>query len=115
VLIWVVAVPLGFLLVFGATRALGFLSQRQLEDTFLLAGWSRFWPIVRVLPFWALITTLLVHFGNIGIVRLQRANATRPRTPRASRRPINGRPPRGSALPRTTATSEERTRTSRVS
>jgi hypothetical protein len=110
-------VPLGFVLVFGTTRALGFLSQRQLEDAFLLSGWGRFWPIVRVLPFWALITALLVHFGNIGIVRW-RKNAqlrkTRPKKP-GSRRPINGRPPRRSALPRKSATAGEPTRTSRVS
>ena len=59
--IWLVAVPLGFVLVFGITRALGFLTQRQLEDAFLLSGFSRFWPIVRLLPFWALVTALLVQ------------------------------------------------------
>ncbi len=116
-LIWVVAVPLGFLLVFGTTRALGFLSQRQLEDAFLLSGWSRFTPILRVLPFWALVTALIVHFGNIGIVQWQRTSARRRAQPGVarSRRPINGRPPRGSALPRTSAGAETSTRRSRVS
>jgi hypothetical protein len=117
ILIWFVAVPLGFVLVFGATRAFGFLSQRQLEDAFLLSGWSRFSPILRVLPFWALITALLVHFGNIGIVQWQRALQRRKAQPRMSRsrKPINGRPPRGSAVPRTSATAESPTRKSRVS
>jgi hypothetical protein len=114
ILIWVVAVPLGFLLVFGTTRAFGFLSQRQLEDTFLLSGWGRFGPIVRVLPFWALITALIVHFSNIGIVRWRQREKPPGGTSR-SRRPINGRRPRGSALPHTSATSEARKRTSRVS
>jgi hypothetical protein len=118
ILIWIVAVPLGFILVFGATRFLGLLSQRQLEDTFLLSGWSRFWPIVRVLPFWALISALVVHFANIGIVRwrqVAKQRATRPGGASRSRRPINGRPRRGSALPRKSPTSEAPTRTSRVS
>jgi hypothetical protein len=117
ILIWFVAVPLGFVLVFGTTRALGLLSQRQLEDAFLLSGWNRFWPIVRVLPFWALITALLVHFGNIGIVKLMRARqekSQRPGPPRSSRKPINGRPPRRSATQRTSATSGPPTRTTRV-
>jgi hypothetical protein len=115
--IWIVAVPLGFLLVFGTTRAFGFLSQRQLEDAFLLSGWSRFTPILRVLPFWALITALLVHFGNIGIVQWQRTAQRRKAQPGVSRsrRPINGRPPRGSAVPRTSAGAESPTRKSRVS
>jgi hypothetical protein len=118
IIIWLVAVPLAFVLVFGFTRALGFLSQRQLEDSFLLSGWSRFWPIVRVLPFWALITALLVHFGNLGILRWQQNAAQKRNNPLnkpRSRRPINGRPRRGGALPRTSATSEAPTRTSRVS
>jgi hypothetical protein len=118
ILIWVLAVPLAFLLVFGFTRAFGFLSQRQLEDAFLRSDWSRFWPIARVLPFWALITALLVHFGNIGIVRWRRNAAKKKSGPRStprSRRPINGRPPRGSGLPRTSAGGESPTRTSRVS
>jgi hypothetical protein len=117
ILIWFVAVPVSFLFVFGVTRALGFLTQRQLEDTFLLSGWSRFWPIVRVLPFWALITALLVHFANMGIIRW-RQNADQRKNNRnqpRSRKPINGRPRRGSALPRTSATSAGSTRTSRVS
>jgi hypothetical protein len=117
ILILFVALPVSFLLLLGATRAFGFLSQRQLEDTFLLSGWSRFWPIVRVLPFWALITALIVHFTNIGVIRW-RQNAqkrkSQPGQPR-SRKPINGRPRRGGALPRTSATSETSTRTSRVS
>jgi hypothetical protein len=117
VAIWFVAVPLSFVLVFGTTRAFGFLSQRQLEDTFLLSGWDRFWPILRVLPFWALITALVVHFGNIGVVQWQRARQRRKTQPKVSRsrRPINGRPPRGSAVPRTSATGETPTRKSRVS
>ena len=118
ILIWIVAVPLSFLLVFGTTRAFGFLSQRQLEDTFLLSGWSRFSPIVRVLPFWALIAALMVHFTNVGIVKWQQSlkqRGNRPGGVSRSRRPINGRPPRGSALPRTSAPSESPTRTSRVS
>jgi hypothetical protein len=120
VLIWFVAVPLGFVLVFGTTRALGLLSQRQLEDAFLLSGWNRFWPIVRVLPFWALITAVIVHFGNIGIVQWRRARherSQRPKPPgggRASRKPINGRPPRQSATQHTSATSGPPTRTTRV-
>jgi uncharacterized membrane protein YgcG len=69
-LIWIVALPLAFVVTYLLTRLFGLLTQRQLEDTFLRSGWDRFWPITRVLPVWALVTALLVHFGNIGIARV---------------------------------------------
>jgi hypothetical protein len=119
VVIWVVAVPLAFALVFGVARAMGMLSQRQLEDTFLETGWNRFWPVVRLLPFWALLTTLFVHYGNIGIARWratagQRAAGGGTRPSRRGR-PINGRGARAAAPLRTKAPEEAPTRTSRVS
>ncbi len=49
-LVWIVAVPLGFVIVFGVARGLGFLTQTQLEDVFLETGWDRFWPVARLLP-----------------------------------------------------------------
>ncbi|MCU1426984.1 MAG: hypothetical protein JWL83_984 [Actinomycetia bacterium] len=67
--IWFVAMPLAFIIVFGFARTFHVFTQRQMENTFLQSGWGRFWPIMRLLPFWALGTTLLVHFSNIGIAR----------------------------------------------
>ncbi len=68
-LIWVVAMPLGFIVVFGFARVFHLLTTTQMQDTFLQSGWSRFWPVARLLPVWALVTTLFVQFGNIGIAR----------------------------------------------
>jgi hypothetical protein len=121
ILIWVVAVPLAFALVFGFARVFGFLSQRQLEDTFLETGWNRFGPIVRLLPIWALLTTLMVHYGNIGIARWRATARQRGTTAgRSTRRrgtfsARGGRAARAAAPLRTSPPEEAPTRTSRVS
>lgn len=67
--IWVVALPVGFLLVFGAAKTLGFLTSRQLVDTFIERGWDRFGALARLLPFWALVTAVIVHLSVTGLTR----------------------------------------------
>ena len=67
--LWFVAVPLGFVIVFGFARAFGFLSSQQLQDVFLEDGWDRFWPVARLLPFVALVTASIVHFSVLYISR----------------------------------------------
>ncbi len=80
-LIWIVAVPVGFIVVFGAARALGFLSQSQLEDVFLETGWNRFWPVARLLPFTALLTAGIVQFAVLYISRWRMRHALGPLQP----------------------------------
>jgi hypothetical protein len=62
-LLWVIAVPLSFFIVFVLARALGVFTSTQLSDVFLADGISRFWPVIRLLPFVALLTTAMVHAG----------------------------------------------------
>jgi len=81
-LVWLVAVPLGFVLVFGFARAIGVLSQSQLEDVFLETGWDRFWPVARLLPFVALVTAAIVHFSVLFISRWRIRHAVGPLQPR---------------------------------
>ena len=80
-LIWIVAVPVGFIVVFGVARALGFLSQSQLEDVFLETGWNRFWPVARLLPFTALLTAGIVQFAVLYISRWRMRHALGPLQP----------------------------------
>lgn len=86
--LWVVSLPLGSLIVFTLARWFGVLTKAQLEDTILLAGWGRFVPIVRLLPFCALATALIVQLGVFGLERL-RARNLRGRPP-GRRRPGQG-------------------------
>jgi hypothetical protein len=72
--LWAIALPLGTLLVFGIASSLKILTKSQLEDTFLLAGWGRFVPIARLLPFCALATALIVQLGVFGLERLRARN-----------------------------------------
>jgi hypothetical protein len=72
--LWAIALPLGSLLVFGIASSLKILTKAQLEDTFLLAGWGRFVPIARLLPFCALATALIVQLGVFGLERLRVRN-----------------------------------------
>jgi hypothetical protein len=99
-LVWIVAVPLGFAIVFGLARAFGMLSSNQLEDVFLETGWSRFWPVARLLPFVALVTASIVHFTILFASRWRARHALRPlqpkstpMTPRSAAQPASERTP----------------------
>lgn len=83
-LVWFVAVPLGFAIVFGVARAFGLLSSNQLEDVFLETGWSRFWPVARLLPFVALVTASIVHFTILFMSRWRSRHALRPLQPKST-------------------------------
>lgn len=68
-LLWVVALPLSFFIVFLFARATGLFTSSQLSDVFLANGGNRFWPIIRILPFVALLTAALVHGGVYALAR----------------------------------------------
>ena len=70
-LLWLVAVPLAFLIVFTLARAVGLLTTNEVTDVALAEGWSRFWPIIRLLPFVALATAGLLQGTVYGIARLR--------------------------------------------
>ena len=70
-LLWIVAVPLSFLLVFLIARALSLFTTNQLSDLFLANNTGRFWPVARLLPFVALVTAALVQGGVYGLARLR--------------------------------------------
>jgi len=70
-LLWIVAVPLGFIIVFVVARAFGVFTSSQLSDVFLANDADRFWPVARVLPFVALVTALIVQAGVYAIARLR--------------------------------------------
>ncbi len=81
--LWILAVPLGFIIVFGFAQIIGVLNSNQLEDVALDEGLARFWPIARLLPFVALVTAGLVQLGVYGLTRLR---ARRGRGPMPDRR-----------------------------
>jgi hypothetical protein len=74
-LLWLVAVPLSFAIVFGIAQALGLLTSSQLGDVFLETGWDRFWPVARLLPFVALVCASIVHFSVLWISRWRMRHA----------------------------------------
>ncbi len=76
--IWIVAVPLSFVIVFGAARGLGMLNSNQLQDVVITDGWSRFFPLARLLPFVALVTAGLVTAAVYGLTRLRASRASVP-------------------------------------
>jgi len=70
-LLWFIAVPLAFLLVFLVARAFSLFTTNQLSDLFLANDNSRFWPVARLLPFVALVTATFVQAGVYLIARLR--------------------------------------------
>jgi hypothetical protein len=92
-LFWIVAVPLGFVIVFGLARAFGILSSDQLEDVFLEDTWDRFWPVARLLPFVALVTASIVHVSVLYVSRWRARHALGPLQP-ASRQGATREPAR---------------------
>ena len=82
--LWIVAVPLGFVIVFGLAQVIGVLNSNQLEDVAIDVGVARFIPIARLLPFVALVTAGLVQLGVYGLTRLRaKRSGTRIPDPRA--------------------------------
>ncbi len=86
-LLWIVAIPLAFLVVFVIARAFGLFTTNQLSDVFLANNTARFWPVARLLPFVALVTAAFVQGGVYGLARLRGRNQTpgAPGTPRSLR------------------------------
>ncbi len=70
-LLWFVAIPLGFLVVFLIARAFGAFTTNQLSDVFLADNTARFWPVARLLPFVALATAAFVQAGVYALARLR--------------------------------------------
>jgi len=70
-LMWFIAVPLAFLIVFSLARAVGLLTTNEVTDVALAEGWGRFWPIARLLPFVALATAGMIQGAVYGIARLR--------------------------------------------
>lgn len=70
-LLWIVAVPVSFLLVFVIARGLSVFTTNQLSDLFLANDNARFWPVARLLPFVALLTATLVQLGVYLLARLR--------------------------------------------
>jgi hypothetical protein len=70
-LLWIVAIPLGFLVVFLVARAFSVFTTNQLSDVFLANNTSRFWPVARLLPFVALVTAAFVQGGVYGLARVR--------------------------------------------
>ncbi len=93
--IWVVAIPLGAGIVFGAAEVLGALSSKQLLDTFLDSGLDRFGAVARLLPLWALASAAFVHFSVMAIARWRgrRRRAREARADAGSRQPREEREP----------------------
>jgi hypothetical protein len=62
-LLWIVAVPLSFLIVFLVAQATGAFTHTQLTNVFLANDRARFWPVARLLPFVAVLIALMVQGG----------------------------------------------------
>ena len=85
-LLWIVAVPLAFLVVFGLAQGASACSRPTRSPTSRSAeGWGRFWPIARLLPFVALATAVLVQ-GGVVRHRARSATATPAQGPAPARR-----------------------------
>jgi hypothetical protein len=77
VLLWIVALPLSFVVVLLFARAIGVLTSNQITDIWLAPGSSRFWPVARLLPFVALLTAVLVQAGVMVLARRRGRPASR--------------------------------------
>ena len=85
-LLWIVAVPLAFAVVFALARAFGLLTTNDVSDVALAEGWRRFMPIIRLLPFVAVATAAFVHGGVYLIARARQKRGAAGR-----RKPAGGR------------------------
>jgi TRAP-type C4-dicarboxylate transport system permease small subunit len=70
-LLWIVAIPVAFIVVLVFARAAGMLTTNEISDVALAQGWSRFWPIARLIPFVALAAAGLVQGGALLLTRMR--------------------------------------------
>jgi hypothetical protein len=73
--LWVLSLPISLWLVYRGSRLVGLLHRGQVEDLFFDTAWGRFWPLVRLIPIWALLCAGLVHLGAFTYERWRRAAA----------------------------------------
>ena len=78
---WVVAVPLGLVLVGIPARRAGYLSSQKLLDIVIGKGNGRYMPLVVIVLLWAVVTAILVQViiegGSWLLRRRQRRRAAR--------------------------------------
>ncbi len=78
--VWVLAVPIGLVIVGVPARSLGYLTSQKLLDVFVKHSLSRFVPLLVIVVLWALATTILVEVfvegGRWLMLRRQRRHAT---------------------------------------
>jgi hypothetical protein len=70
-LIWIVAIPLAFIVILTFARAAGMLTTNEISDVALAEGWGRFWPIARLIPFVALAAAGFVQGGAFLLTRMR--------------------------------------------
>jgi TRAP-type C4-dicarboxylate transport system permease small subunit len=70
-LLWIVAIPLAFIVVLVFARAAGMLTTNEISDVALAEGWGRFWPIARLIPFVALAAAAFVQGGALLLTRIR--------------------------------------------
>ena len=75
-LAWVIAIPLGLILVGIPARRAGYLSGQKLLDVVIGHNLDRYLPLVVIVLLWALVTALLVQLlaeGGSWLMRRRRA------------------------------------------
>jgi hypothetical protein len=70
-LLWIVAIPLAFMVVLVFARSAGMLTTNEISDVALAQGLGRFWPIVRLIPFVALAAAALVQGAAFLLTRVR--------------------------------------------
>jgi len=70
-LLWIVAIPLAFIVILTFARAAGMLTTNEISDVALAEGWGRFWPIARLIPFVAFAAAGLVQGGAFLLTRMR--------------------------------------------
>jgi len=67
---WLVAVPVGLIVVVYPARKFGFLSGQRLLDVLVGTGYGRYWRVLVIAPVWALVTAVLVQLIVLGVRKL---------------------------------------------
>jgi hypothetical protein len=85
-IVWLVGLGVGFGITFYGALLIGALNRKQLRGVALQTGFDRYWPLLRLVPVWALISAALIQVTLIAIVRRREQAAAGTRPPRRPRR-----------------------------
>lgn len=99
ILIWILALGIGFAITYYGALQFGFLTRKEVRGIALHTDFARYWPLLRLVPVWAMISALLVQASVVALGRRRTTDQRAADAPAPAPRPRWGDEPDGRGVP----------------